>query len=116
VVVLGPTGRNFGAGMSGGIAYVWDPSGMFGANLNGEMVDIEDCDDDEVSWLADVLGAHLEATDSAVAARILASWPRAAASFVKVMPRDYKRVLEAVRQAEEAGRPVEEAIMAAAHG
>ncbi|MDA8047380.1 MAG: glutamate synthase large subunit [Actinomycetota bacterium] len=116
VVVLGPTGRNFGAGMSGGIAYVWDPSGVFGANLNGEMVDLEDCDEDDTAWLADVLSTHGAETDSAVAARILTAWPRAAASFVKVMPRDYKRVLEAVRRAEEAGRPVEEAIMAAAHG
>jgi glutamate synthase (NADPH/NADH) large chain len=117
VVVLGRTGRNFGAGMSGGVAYVWDPNGSFGANLNGEMVDLEeDCDESDVEWLASVLGTHLERTGSAVASRLLDSWPRAARSFVKVMPRDYKRVLEAVRKAEESGRPVEEAIMAAAHG
>ena len=116
VVVLGRTGRNFGAGMSGGIAYVWDPDGTFGANLNGEMVDLEDCDESEVSWLSEVLQSHVDYTGSAVAERLLAAWPRSAASFVKVMPRDYKRVLEAVRQAEEAGRPVEEAIMAASRG
>ena len=56
VVVLGPTGRNFGAGMSGGVAYVWDPEGTFGANLNGEMVDLEDCDDADVGWLSGLLG------------------------------------------------------------
>ncbi len=117
VVVLGLTGRNFAAGMSGGIAYVWDPSGGFGANLNGEMVDMEDdLDAEDVDWLGSVLVAHVEATGSAVASRILSSWPRSATSFAKVMPRDYKRVLDAVRTADEAGRPVEEAIMAASHG
>jgi glutamate synthase (NADPH) large chain len=116
VVVLGRTGRNFGAGMSGGIAYVWDPLGSFGANLNGEMVDLEDCDDADVTWLADVLTSHAELTGSAVAGRVLAAWPRAAGSFVKVMPRDYKRVLEAIKKAEAAGRPVDEAVMAASHG
>jgi glutamate synthase (NADPH/NADH) large chain len=116
VVVLGRTGRNFGAGMSGGIAYVWDRDGTFGANLNGEMVDLEDCDDDDVAWLEEILTAHSSYTDSAVAGRLLATWPKAASSFVKVMPRDYKRVLEAIRKAEESGRPVEEAVMAAAHG
>jgi glutamate synthase (NADPH/NADH) large chain len=100
VVVLGPTGRNFGAGMSGGVAYVWDPHG----------------DEEDGAWLETILAAHAECTESAVAARLLALWPRAATSFVKVMPRDYRRVLEAVRVAEQAGRPVEEAIMAAAHG
>jgi glutamate synthase (NADPH/NADH) large chain len=116
VVVLGPTGRNFGAGMSGGVAYVWDPDGDFGANLNGEMVDLEDCDDEDVDWLGPVLERHAGETGSAVAARLLAAWPRSAGQFVKVMPRDYKRVLEAIRKAEQSGRPVEEAIMAAAHG
>ena len=116
VVVLGPTGRNFGAGMSGGIAYVWDPHGSFGANLNGEMVDLEDCDGDDIDWLGSVLDRHRAETGSAVAERLLQGWPRAAAEFVKVMPRDYKRVLEAVRQAEQAGRPVEDAIMAASRG
>jgi glutamate synthase (NADPH) large chain len=116
VVVLGPTGRNFGAGMSGGIAYVWDPEGTFGANLNGEMVDLEDCDEADVEWLAGLLGLHATETGSSVALRILSGWPRAAQQFVKVMPRDYRRVLEAVRRAEATGTPVEEAIMAAAHG
>ena len=114
--MLGKTGRNFGAGMSGGIAYVWDPHGTFGANLNGEMVDLEDCDDSDVTWLSDVLGAHVEYTGSAVAGRVLSTWPRSAGSFVKVMPKDYKRVLEAIRKAEASGRPVDEAVMAAARG
>jgi glutamate synthase (NADPH) large chain len=117
VVVLGRTGRNFGAGMSGGVAYVYDSDGTFGANVNGEMVDIDDdCDDEDVAWLESTLQEHLSLTGSAVAGRLLESWPRSAPSFVKVMPRDYKRVIEAVRKAEESGRPVEEAVMAAAHG
>jgi glutamate synthase (NADPH) large chain len=116
VVVLGATGRNFGAGMSGGVAYVWDPRGSFGANLNGEMVDLEDCDDEDVPWLAGVLEQHTSETGSPVAARLLEGWPRVAAQFVKVMPRDYKRVLMAVREAEAAGKPIEDAMMAAAHG
>jgi glutamate synthase (NADPH/NADH) large chain len=116
VVVLGSTGRNFGAGMSGGIAYVWDPHGTFPARLNPEMVDLEDCDEGDLSWLGDLLSRHREETDSAVAARILASWPRSLLQFVKVMPRDYKRVLEAMRAAEAKGVPADDAIMAAAHG
>jgi glutamate synthase (NADPH/NADH) large chain len=116
VVVLGPTGRNFGAGMSGGIAYVWDPDGTFPARLNPEMVDLEDCDEPDVTWLEDTLMRHREETGSAVAARVLAGWPRTVLSFVKVMPRDYKRVLAAMRAAEASGVPAEEAIMAAAHG
>jgi glutamate synthase (NADPH/NADH) large chain len=113
VVVLGRTGRNFGAGMSGGIAYVLDVDGHFGANVNGEMVDLEDLDDEEMPWLETTLQEHLVLTRSAVAARLLQSWPRAASAFVKVMPRDYKRVLQAIKAAEASGQPVEEAVMAA---
>jgi glutamate synthase (NADPH/NADH) large chain len=116
VVVLGSTGRNFAAGMSGGIAFVWDPHGTFGAFVNGEMVDLEDLDEKDSLWLAEVLSRHEAETGSPVAARILAGWPRSLAQFVKVMPRDYRRVLEAISEAESSGRPVEEAIMAAARG
>ncbi len=116
VVVLGPTGRNFGAGMSGGVAFVWDPSGGFPALLNPEMVDLEECDAEDVTWLEEVLRRHVSETDSAVGARVLADWPRAALRFAKVMPRDYKRVLEAMRAAEASGVAAEDAIMAAAHG
>jgi glutamate synthase (NADPH/NADH) large chain len=116
VVVLGPTGRNFGAGMSGGIAYVWDPDGTFPGLLNPEMVDLEDCDEADVSWLETLLEHHSAETGSAVAERVLAGWPRTALRFTKVMPRDYRRVLEAMRSADAAGVPAEAAIMAAAHG
>jgi glutamate synthase (NADPH/NADH) large chain len=99
VVVLGPTGRNFGAGMSGGIAYVLDPRGTFGANLNGEMVDLDDCDEEEVRWLGDLLERHANETGSTVAGRLLSRWPRASADFVKVMPRDYKKALARLAEA-----------------
>jgi glutamate synthase (NADPH/NADH) large chain len=116
VVVLGPTGRNFGAGMSGGIAYVWDPDCKFPALVNPEMVNLEDCDEADVSWLEELLGRHAAETGSAVARRVLADWPRSALDFTKVMPRDYRRVLEAMRSADEAGIAAESVIMAAAHG
>jgi glutamate synthase (NADPH) large chain len=116
VVVLGPTGRNFGAGMSGGVAYVWDPRGTFASRVNPEMVDMEECDEADVTWLETLLERHRAETGSAVAERVLARWPRAALSFTKVMPRDYRRVLEAMRTADAAGVPADQAIMAAAHG
>jgi glutamate synthase (NADPH/NADH) large chain len=116
VVILGQTGRNFAAGMSGGIAYVYDPAGKFPKNLNAEMVDLEQLDDTDTEWLHDMLVAHRDATDSAVAGRILADWPRQVGDFVKVMPRDYKRVLAAISEAERIGADVDEAIMAASRG
>jgi glutamate synthase domain-containing protein 3 len=116
VVILGSTGRNFAAGMSGGIAFVYDPQGQLPANLNSEMVDLEGLGDDDLEWLHGILVAHRDATDSAVAQRILADWPRQAGDFVKVMPRDYKRVLEAIAEAERTGADVDEAIMGASRG
>ena len=116
VVILGPTGRNFAAGMSGGIAYVYDPHGKLPSNLNTEMVNLEELDDVDLGWLRDMLVAHHDATDSAVAQRILADWPRQGGDFVKVMPRDYKRVLEAIAEAERNGADVDEAIMGASRG
>ncbi len=116
VVILGPTGRNFAAGMSGGIAFVYDPDRQLPTNLNTEMVDLEGLDDDDVEWLHGILMAHRDATDSAVAQRILADWPRQTGDFVKVMPRDYKRVLAAIAEAERTGEDVDTAIMAASRG
>ncbi len=116
VVVLGPTGRNFGAGMSGGIAYVYDPDGTFWARLNREMVDLDPLDVEDVEWLRAAIAAHQESTGSVVAQRVLRHWHVESARFAKVMPKDYKRVLEAAREAEERGVPVDDAIMAAAHG
>jgi glutamate synthase (NADPH/NADH) large chain len=116
VVILGPTGRNFAAGMSGGVAYLYDPNGVLPDHLNGEMVDLEDLDADDREWLHAMLIKHLDATDSTPARRILADWPHQQKHFVKVMPRDYKRVLEAIADAEHNGTDVDQAIMAAAHG
>jgi glutamate synthase (NADPH/NADH) large chain len=116
VVVLGPTGRNFGAGMSGGEAFVYDPSRVFGRRYNPEMVDVEPLDDDDRSWLRQTVQRHRVVTGSAVADRLLAGWDGAVEDFVKVMPRDYRRVLEATERARREGRSVDEAVMAASHG
>jgi glutamate synthase (NADPH/NADH) large chain len=115
VVILGPTGRNFAAGMSGGVAYVYNPDGTFEENLNAEMVDLDDLDDNDVEWLHGMIVAHVDATDSAVGQRILADWDGALKHFVKVMPRDFKRVLQAIADAERTGEDVDKAIMAAAN-
>jgi glutamate synthase (NADPH/NADH) large chain len=116
VVILGATGRNFAAGMSGGVAYVFDPDGALPGNLNTEMVELEELGTDDLEWLEQMLTAHVDATDSAVGQRVLADWAVQRSHFVKVMPRDYKRVLAAVAAAERAGADVDEAIMAAARG
>ncbi|MGB8391035.1 glutamate synthase large subunit, partial [Mycobacterium sp.] len=116
VVILGRTGRNFAAGMSGGMAYVYDPDGEFPENLNAEMVELESLEEDDTEWLHGFLQAHVDATDSAVGQRILADWSGQQRHFVKVMPRDYKRVLQAIAEAERDGVDVDKAIMAAAHG
>ena len=103
VVVLGPTGRNFGAGMSGGIAYVYDPLDVFAAKVNGEMVQLQSLTDDDQSFLKATLGEHVAHTDSAVAARVLADWAAQSVHFRKVMPTDYQRVLTVMQQAEADG-------------
>jgi glutamate synthase (NADPH/NADH) large chain len=113
VVILGATGRNFAAGMSGGIAYVLDLNPL---RLNREMVDVDPLEDSDLDFLREVVSRHREQTDSAVAARLLASWESEARRFTKVMPKDYKRVLNAASAAEREGRDVNEAVMAAAHG
>ncbi len=114
VVVLGQTGRNFGAGMSGGIAFVYDPNGVFPSLLNREMVDIDQVTHEDAEWLRTIIERHYAETDSAVAQRLLKDWELASEEFVKVMPQDYKRVLRAAAAAKAEGRNVDEAIMAAA--
>ena len=113
VVVLGPTGRNFGAGMSGGIAYVHDPEGEFPSRVNYEMVEFDELDDVDVEFLRGVVTEHLEQTGSPVAAELLGDWDGELRNFRKVMPKDYKRVLEATKAAEAEGRDVIEAVMEA---
>ena len=115
-VILGTTGRNFAAGMSGGIAYVLDEEGNFPTLVNQEMVELEPLDNEDQAFLFEQISRHRDETNSAVAKAILADWESSLDKFVKVMPRDYKRVLEAARDAEARGLPVTDAIMEAAHG
>jgi glutamate synthase (NADPH) large chain len=103
VVVLGATGRNFAAGMSGGIAYVYDPNETFAALVNYEMVQLEPLDADDTVWLLDIVARHRESTDSPVASKIIDNWDDDVRHFRKVMPQDYKRVLEVMREAEATG-------------
>jgi glutamate synthase (ferredoxin) len=105
VVVLGHTGRNFAAGMSGGIAYVLDATGAFPRRCNREMVDLEPVESlEDVELLQRLIRRHVEYTGSPVAERLLVDWAAALTRFVKIMPRDYKRVLQAQAKAAAAGR------------
>jgi glutamate synthase (NADPH/NADH) large chain len=113
VVVLGPTGRNLAAGMSGGVAYVLD---LDPGRVNREMVDVEVPSKRDLDFLHTVVSRHRDLTGSTVAASLLGDWPRRGRAFSKIMPRDYRRVLEAVRLAAVEGRDPDEAIMEAAHG
>ena len=115
-VILGRTGRNFAAGMSGGLAFVWDPDKSLYRRMNHEMVDIDVMDEDDVDWLRGVITMHMELTGSPVAESILSSWWTSYESFTKIFPKDYKRVLEAQHDAIERGVDVDEAVMAAARG
>jgi glutamate synthase (NADPH/NADH) large chain len=104
VVILGSTGRNFAAGMSGGVAYVWDPQQAFPERCNQEMVALEAViDGNDISELRKLIERHQRLTGSEVARQILDSWETQLGAFVKVMPTDYKRVLEAQRSAVSAG-------------
>jgi glutamate synthase (NADPH/NADH) large chain len=116
VVVLGPTGRNFGAGMSGGIAYAFDPNFTFEQRLNREMVAVEALEDEDRRFLREAIETHWRETDSPVARQILDDFDSAVEQFRKVMPTDYRKVLVASALAEAEGRDVSEAIMEAARG
>ena len=94
VAVLGPTGRNFAAGMSGGVAYVLDADGRFAERCNPELVDLEPLTEHDEAELHGMVSEHAERTGSAVARRLLAGWEQSVGTFVKVMPRDYRRALE----------------------
>jgi len=107
VIVLGRTGRNFAAGMSGGVAYVLDADGKFGKRCNPEMVDLEALvDADEIDLVQTLIMRHVAATGSAYAEGLLGDWASLQGRLVKVMPREYKRALadQAKRQAAEAAR------------
>jgi glutamate synthase (ferredoxin) len=126
VVVLGRTGRNFAAGMSGGIAYVYnrdrgsgrggdrDCGGDFERRCNREMVDLEALEDpDEIAEVWDLVHTHAALTGSRLANRLLSDWDEAVLKFVKVIPKDYKRVLQAMAEVQAAGLTGDQAVMAA---
>ncbi|HUD69146.1 MAG TPA: glutamate synthase large subunit, partial [Acidimicrobiales bacterium] len=116
VVVLGDVGRNFAAGMSGGVAYIWDATGDFERRVNREMVDVEPLDDVDEEWLVERIGRFASLTGSHTAASLLADWHTSVPSFKKVVPREYRRVVEAIAAAHREGRPVDVAVMELAHG
>ena len=119
VVVLGPTGRNFAAGMSGGIAYVYDRDGEFASRVNYELVEIEPLDDDDLAWLKKTVEDHKRHTGSAVAERLLNGWNVEISKIRKVMPRDYRSVLNVIAKAKADGLnedQTNERVMEAARG
>ncbi|WP_029430380.1 glutamate synthase large subunit [Blastococcus sp. URHD0036] len=112
-VILGATGRNIAAGMSGGVAYVLD---LARHRVNGDMVDVDPLDGESATWLREVLARYQADTESPVAAALLADWGRWSERFSVIMPRDYRRAVEARRAAEAAGTDVDRAVMEAARG
>ena len=114
-VILGPTGRNFAAGMSGGVAYVYDEEGTFPKRVNMDMVDLDPLSPQDFEDLKGLIDNHISETGSDVGIRILADWNRLQTRFVKVLPRDYKRVLSAAAEARKDGRDEIDAIMASAN-
>ncbi len=93
VVVLGATGRNFAAGMSGGVAFIYDPDKNFATKCNTEMVDLDELWEEDVEMLKEMIGKHHENTNSDVAHYVLEHWASEVDHFVKVFPRDYKNII-----------------------
>ena len=114
VVILGSTGRNFAAGMSGGIAYVLDRTGELPKKCNTQMIHLEKLEDpEETEEVRAMIQKHQAATHSAHAARLLADWSNTLLQIVKIIPKDYKRVQESLKRVQQTGLSGEEAIMAA---
>jgi glutamate synthase (NADPH/NADH) large chain len=114
VVVLGLTGRNFAAGMSGGVAYLLDEAGDAATRINTQMVDVERVEDpQEAEELRALIQKHVDATGSPHAQSVLAAWPTKLPKFLRVIPKDYKRVLACLKRAHDQGLSGDEAIMAA---
>ena len=114
VVVLGPTGRNFAAGMSGGVAYVLDDAGDFPTRCNRQMVALERLTDrGEIEFVREMISQHADYTKSQRAWKILSLWDEMVPKFVRVMPKDYKRVLEQLQRAKAQGLSEEEAVAVA---
>ena len=102
VIILGNTGRNFGAGMSGGVAYVYDLNGDFKTKCNNETFELEQLSKDDLGDLKQFITKHRDLTGSEVASSILDSWDKEITKFVKVMPIDYKRVLNEMKERKKA--------------
>ncbi|GGG21790.1 glutamate synthase large subunit [Paenibacillus abyssi] len=114
VVILGGTGRNFAAGMSGGIAYVYDVNGDFYSNCNLEMVALERLEEEaDIAALRTMIERHVEYTGSEPGKQVLSDWEGSLAKFVKVIPKDYKRMLQQIKKMEDSGLQGEEALLAA---
>ncbi|NTW75263.1 MAG: glutamate synthase subunit alpha, partial [Chlorobiaceae bacterium] len=114
VVILGKTGRNFAAGMSGGTAYVYDVDGAFSGRCNQAMVTLSPVESgEELAWLKSTIERHVAATGSKLGASLVAEWQNASLRFVKVQPNDYKRAMDAMKEVEALGLSGEEAVMAA---
>jgi glutamate synthase (ferredoxin) len=114
VVVLGPTGRNFAAGMSGGTAYVLDENGDFNSKANKEMVFLEQLEEAfEMNELRTMIQRHATFTNSEVAHRVLNHWDEYVWKFVKVIPKDYKRMFNAIEKVKRSGLSQQEAVMVA---
>ena len=115
-VILGSAGRNFGAGMSGGTAYVYDSNGTFRSRVNPDMVDVERPDGEDLELIRGDIERHHELTGSSRAHRLLADWETESQKFRKVIPRQYKLVLEALENATRMGVDPDVAVMATAQG
>ena len=114
VVILGETGRNFAAGMSGGVAYILDEQGDFATHCNAQMVGLEALEDaEEIADLRQLIQQHVDYTHSQKGERVLAQWDTMLPKFIKVMPKDYKRVLQAIESAIAAGLSGDDALTAA---
>jgi glutamate synthase (ferredoxin) len=114
VVILGPTGRNFAAGMSGGVAYVLDETGDFKGRCNLQGVNLKKLEDrEEIAQLQDIIERHAIHTRSSRAAKILNSWKVCVPKFVKVLPKDYERMISELEKAQSAGLSGDEAWNAA---
>jgi glutamate synthase (ferredoxin) len=113
-IILGATGRNFAAGMSGGVAYVLDEAGDFASRCNTQMVGLEQVTEaEDIADLKEIISKHLKYTHSEKAQTVLDNWEASIPKFVKVMPRDYKRVLQAIKNAVNAGLSGDDALNAA---
>lgn len=113
VVVLGNIGRNFAAGMSGGVAYILDEEGNKASRINTDMVGIEGVEAEDQEELYTLIKEHYEATNSQTAKRVLDNFDVLKNKFIKVMPKDYKKVMELVKKYRETGLSKDEAMLKA---